>query len=101
MQLNASLEYLLRVGVGNIQAYRQPLVDYLQGELPSMGYAPITPRDAGSSIVSFRHRGNPQAMRNHLREQNITITVSEHYFRVALSVFNDMSDVERLVRALT
>ena len=101
MQLNASLEYLLRVGVGNIQAYRQPLVDYLQGELTSMGYAPITPRDAGSSIVSFRHRGNPQAMRNHLREQNITITVSEHYFRVALSVFNDMSDVERLVRALT
>ena len=100
MQLDASLEYLLTVGVDNIQAYRQPLIDYLQDELPSMGYAPTTPRDAGSSIVSFRHKGDPEAMYKHLREQNITITVSEHYFRIALSVFNDMDDVERLVKAL-
>ena len=99
-QFDASLEYLLKVGVDNIQAYRQPLIDYLQDELPSMGYAPITPRNAGSSIVSFRHKGDPEAMYNHLRAQNITITVSQHYFRIALSVFNDMDDVERLVKAL-
>lgn len=100
MQLDASLDYLLTVGVENIQAYRQPLVDYLQDELPSLGYAPITPRDAGSSIVSFRHRDNPETMVSRLRERNITITVSEHYCRIALSVFNDRNDVERLVRAL-
>jgi selenocysteine lyase/cysteine desulfurase len=99
-QLDASIDYLLKVGVGNIQAYRQPLIDYLQEELPSLGYAPITPRDAGSSIVSFRHKGDPEAMFNMLRAENITITVAEHYFRVALSVFNDMDDVERLVKAL-
>ena len=76
------------------------MIDYLQDELPSMGYAPITPRSAGSSIVSFRHKGDPEAMYNHLRAQNITITVSQHYFRIALSVFNDMDDVQRLVKAL-
>ena len=99
-QLDASIDYLLKVGVDNIQAYRQPMIDYLQEELPSLGYAPITPRDAGSSIVSFRHKGDPQAMSKKLNAENITITVSEHYFRVALSVFNDMNDAERLVRAL-
>jgi len=99
-QLDASIDYLLKVGVENIQAYRQPMIDYLQEELPSLGYAPITPRDAGSSIVSFRHKGEPEAMFNMLREKDITITVAEHYFRIALSVFNDMDDVERLVRAL-
>lgn len=99
-QLDASIRYLLDVGVANIQAYRQPLIDYLQDELPSLGYAPITPRDAGSAIVSFRHKGDPEKMLNRLREKNITITVADHYFRVALSVFNDIDDVERLVRAL-
>jgi len=73
-QLDASIEYLLKVGVENIQAYRQPLIDYLQDELPSLGYAPITPRDAGSSIVSFRHEADPEAMVNKLRAENITIT---------------------------
>ena len=49
--------------------------------------------------VSFRH-DDAQALRNRLSAQNITITVADHYFRVALSVFNDSNDVERLVRTL-
>jgi len=98
-ELDASLDYLLKVGVKRIQAYRQPLIDYLQDELPRLGYATITPRGAGSAIVSFRH-DDAAALRKRLSAENITITVSDHYFRVALSVFNDASDVERLVRAL-
>jgi len=99
-ELDASLDYLLKVGVERIQAYRQPLIDYMQDELPNLGYAPITPRGAGSAIVSFRHDGDAEAIRNRLRSENITITVSNHYFRVSPSVFNDMDDIERLVRAL-
>jgi selenocysteine lyase/cysteine desulfurase len=45
--LDASLEYLLEVGVERIQSYRQPLIEYLQDELPKLGYATITPRGAG------------------------------------------------------
>ena len=98
-ELDASLQYLLQVGVKRIQAYRQPLIDYLQEELPRLGYATITPRGAGSALVSFRH-DDPEGLRNRLRAQGITITVSDHYFRVSPSVFNDMQDAERLVRAL-
>jgi selenocysteine lyase/cysteine desulfurase len=98
--LDVSLEYLLEVGVEQIQAYRQPIIDHLQDELPPLGYAPITPRDAGSSIVSFRHNGDPGELRNRLQAAGVTITVSDHYFRVAVSVFNDMDDAERLVSAL-
>jgi len=99
-ELDASLDYLLKAGVENIQAYRQPLIDFLQEEVPALGFAPITPRDAGSSIVSFRMNGDPEALSKKLRAEDITITVSEHYIRVAVSVFNDMNDIERLVRAL-
>ena len=99
--LDVSLEYLLEVGVERIQAYRQPMIDYLQEELPKLGYPTITPRGAGSSIVSFRHDGDPAELRTRLGNDGITITVAEHYFRVSLSVFNDMQDVEKLVSALS
>jgi selenocysteine lyase/cysteine desulfurase len=98
-ELDASLEYLLTVGVERIQAYRQPLIDHLQDELTRLGYPTITPRGTGSAIVSFRH-DDVAGIRDKLRAKNITITVSDHYFRVALSVFNDSNDVERLARAL-
>jgi hypothetical protein len=39
-------------------------------------------------------------LRNRLQAAGVTITVSDHYFRVAVSVFNDMDDAERLVSAL-
>lgn len=99
-EMDASLDYLLNAGVENIQAYRQPMIDFLQEEVPALGFAPITPRDAGSSIVSFRMNGDSNTLYDKLRAQDITITVSEHYIRIALSTFNDMDDVERLVRAL-
>ena len=98
-ELDASLEYLLAVGVERIQAYRQPLIDHLQDELTRLGYPTITPRGTGSAIVSFRH-DDAAGIREKLRAKNITITVSDHYFRVALSVFNDSNDLERLTRAL-
>lgn len=98
-ELDASLEYLLAVGVENIQAYRQPLVDHLQDELPRLGYANITPRGTGSALVSFRH-DDAAALRKRLSKANITATVSDHYMRIALSVFNDSDDVGKLVRAL-
>lgn len=98
-ELDASLEYLLAVGVERIQAYRQPLVDHLQDELTRLGYPTITPRGTGSALVSFRH-DDAAGLRKKLDAANVTITVSDHYFRVALSVFNDANDVEKLVRAL-
>jgi selenocysteine lyase/cysteine desulfurase len=98
-ELDVSLQYLLAVGVERIQAYRQPLIDYLQDELPNLGYPTITPRGTGSAIVSFRH-DDADGLRKRLSAQNITITVSEHYFRVSISVFNDRDDVARLVRTL-
>jgi selenocysteine lyase/cysteine desulfurase len=99
--LDTSLQYLLDVGVERIQAYRQPMIDHLQDELPRLGFPTITPRGAGSSIVSFRHDQDPASLRNRLQERGVTITVAEHYFRVSLSVFNDMDDVNRLVSALS
>ena len=98
--LDYSLAYLLQAGPARIQAYRQPMVDRLQEALPAMGYEPITPADSGTALVSFRHDGDAESLHNKLAAAGVTISVSQHHFRVSPSVFNDMDDVERLVDAL-
>ena len=98
--LDVSLDYLSGVGVERIEAYRQPMIERLQRELPGLGYASITPPGAATAIVSFRHDRDVRELRSTLGSAGITITVAPHHFRVSPSVFNDMDDIERLVGAL-
>lgn len=98
--LDHSLPYLLQVGAERIQAYRQPLIDRLQEEMPRNGYSSITPRDSRTALVSFRHDGNTGKLHNKLDAENVTVSVASHHLRISPSVFNDMDDVERLISAL-
>ena len=50
---------------------------------------------------TVRGGANDAGIREKLRAEKITITVSDHYMRVAVSVFNDANDIEKLVRALS
>ena len=44
--------------------------------------------------------GDGEALYNRLSEAGITITVRPHHIRISPSVFNDMDDIERLIRSL-
>ena len=98
--LDYSLPYLLQVGVERIQAYRQPLIDRLQEEMPKIGYPSITPRNSKTALISFRHSGNTEEIHNKLDAANVTVSVAQHHIRISPSVFNDMDDVDRLLDAL-
>ena len=99
--LDHSLPYVLQVGAGRIQAYRQPLLDRLQDEMPKMGFPSITPRSSQTAVVSFRHDGNRDELHDKLDAANVTISVASHHVRISPSVFNDMDDMERLLDALS
>ena len=98
--LDHSLPYLLQLGVERIQAYRQPLIDRLQEEMPKIGYPSITPRNSKTALISFRHLGNTEEIHNKLDAANVTVSVAQHHIRISPSVFNDMDDVDRLLDAL-
>lgn len=99
--LDHSLPYVLQVGAARIQAYRQPLIDRLQDEMPKLGFPSITPRDSQTALVSFRHDGNRDELHEKLDAANVTISVASHHMRISPSVFNDMDDMERLLDALS
>src|SRR5215472_12576977 len=97
--LAESLPYIRSLGVENIQAHRQPLLKKLREEMPRLGFQPLTPPESTSAIISFVVP-NPDEVRKRLAKAQVNARVSERYIRISPSIFNDLSDVDRLLEAL-
>lgn len=98
--LNYSLDYILQLGVENIQAHRQPLLSRLQKELPRLGFQAMTPVDSKSPIVTFA-KGDTGRVSSRTKQAGIDIAVYPHRIRISPSVYNDLGDVDRLLEALS
>ena len=98
--LATSIPYIQQLGVENIQRWRQPMIDRLQGEMPRLGFIPQTPRDSTSPIVTFAHKREEDINRR-IQSANISVRVAPYWIRIAPSVFNDMADIDRLLEALS
>jgi len=100
VQLEHSLGFIQQLGVANIQAYRQPMADAIQKELRGRGYQPMTPLDSRTPLVAFALKDARAKLGDLLTRNDLRLTVSANRFRVSLSVFNDMNDVDKLLAVL-
>jgi len=100
VQLEHSLGFINRLGVANIQAHRQPMADAIQKELRGRGYQPMTPLDSRTPLVAFALKDARARLGDLLARNDLRLTVSANRFRVSLSVFNDMNDVDKLLAVL-
>ena len=98
--LAESLPYIRRLGVENIQAYRQPLLKRLREEMPRLGFKPLTPAESTSALISFAVQDS-KAVAARLEKANVNVRVGQHFMRVSPSVFNDMKDIDKLLEALS
>lgn len=99
-QLNYSLDYIRRIGVENIQRYRQPLLDHARVELEKRGYPCMTPAGATSPNLSFVYK-DAARLQERLSAARIKLTLDDNHFRVSPSVFNDANDIDKLVEVLS
>jgi len=97
--LAQSLPYIRKLGVENIYAHRQPMLKRLQEEMPRLGYAPLTPPESTSALVSFAVKDYAPVLQR-LQKAKVNARVSRRYIRISPSVFNDMNDIEKLLEAL-
>jgi selenocysteine lyase/cysteine desulfurase len=97
--LEYSLDYILELGVENIQAHRQPLLRRLQTELPRLGFQPMTPAGSTSPIVTFARKDTADVSAR-LKRANIDVAVYPHRVRISPSVYNDQGDIDKLLEAL-
>jgi selenocysteine lyase/cysteine desulfurase len=99
-QLNHSLDYIARIGVENIQRHAQTLVQRLKMELPRRGFELLTPPDAATPLVTCLYPAARKNLAPRLKEARIRLTTAANRFRVSVSVFNSISDVDRLLSVL-
>jgi selenocysteine lyase/cysteine desulfurase len=97
--LGQSLPYIRALGVENIQAHRQPMIKRMQEEIPRLGFPALTPPESTSALVSFSLK-NPEPIIERLRQRNVNVRVGPNFLRVSPSVFNDVSDIDKLLDAL-
>jgi selenocysteine lyase/cysteine desulfurase len=97
--LSQSLPYIRKLGVENILAHRQPMLKRLHDEMPRLGFAPLTPPESTSALISFSVK-DAKSVRERVAKAGVNVRVSERYIRVSPSVFNDMNDIEKLLGAL-
>ena len=100
VQLEHSIGWINKIGVPAIQAHRQPMADAIQTELRRRGYQPMTPQDSRTPLVAFALKDARAKLGDLLQKNDIRMTVSGNRFRVSLSVFNDMNDVDKLLAVL-
>jgi selenocysteine lyase/cysteine desulfurase len=110
-----SFRYIERLGVQNIQAHAQRLIRRLRQEMPQRDYACITPKDAGSPIITFRCRdigGVKSEIRRAAAGGRVRISISGpnsaltvgrfgDHLRFSVSVFNNDEDVNKVVEILS
>jgi selenocysteine lyase/cysteine desulfurase len=100
--LASALSYVLALGVPNIAAHRQPLIEKLRTEMPRLGFQSATPANSTSGIITFtRHGLGESDVAKRLAASKINVRLTPHWLRVSPSVYNDMADIERLLEALS
>jgi selenocysteine lyase/cysteine desulfurase len=95
----ASIAYIRDLGIDTIMAYRKPLLDRLQTEMPRLGFMQLTPASRGP-IVAYAYKGAAAKFGPALDKAKIKVTLSENIMRISPSVYNDMEDIDRLLTTL-
>lgn len=98
--LGAALPYLGQLGIDRIEAHRQPMLQRLREEMPRLGFECVTPVGTTSPILTFT-MADGALVRERLSRRNIDVRVADHYVRFSPSVYNDLSDVDLVLEALS
>lgn len=99
--LEASISYLLAIGVKNIAEYVDPLVAKIHAGLKEHGVVPLAPDVAEnrSGIVAFKHPESDRIQKELLAD-NIHIMHQAGRMRVSIHGYNTSQDVERFLAIL-
>jgi selenocysteine lyase/cysteine desulfurase len=102
--MEASLEWILRVGAESVERHNRVLTEQLIKRLPRdrcvLG-SPAEARARGPFVcVAGRSPEKTRALHERLEQERIIVSLRENALRIAPHLFNTPADIERLARAL-
>ncbi len=98
-QLSAALDYLLRIGVKDIERHTVGLAHRLHEGLTAQGQDVRTPSGNQSAIVAFEHGRDVETVRRSLDEARIKLSFreSDRQLRASVSLFNTAEEIDLLL----
>lgn len=98
--IDCGLDYIAALGVPAIQQHAQQLVGAMREGVRHKGYRIATPEEARTPLLTVLLPDAKARLAEPLARAQVRLSLHDHHFRVSPSVFNDMTDVERLLAAL-
>jgi selenocysteine lyase/cysteine desulfurase len=102
--MEASLEWILRVGAETVWQHNARLVEQLIERLPRDRCVLASPAEAPARgpfvCVAGRAEEKTRALYERLKQERIVVSLRESALRVAPHLFNTPADIERLARTL-
>ncbi|MDE0394642.1 MAG: aminotransferase class V-fold PLP-dependent enzyme [Gammaproteobacteria bacterium] len=97
--LSAALDYLLRIGVKNIERHTVGLAHRLQEGLTAQGHDVWTPPGNRSAIVAFEHHRDNAMVRRSLMEARVNVSLREGgaHVRASPALFNNAAEIDALL----
>jgi selenocysteine lyase/cysteine desulfurase len=101
-QLDAALDFLAKVGLARIEKHGVTLAQELRERIAALGYDTLTPPDNPSPIVAFVHGRDRKELESRLEREKVMVTFREggSQIRASTALFNNRSDMERLLGVL-
>ncbi len=99
--LSASLDYLLNVGMENIERHTVALAHRLHAGLTERGFNVLTPPGTQSAIVAFEHGGDPADIQQKVADEGIKLSFRENseQIRVGPALFNNEQEIDAFLTA--
>ncbi|SEQ55393.1 aminotransferase class V-fold PLP-dependent enzyme [Sphingobium sp. YR768] len=98
--IDHGLDHIGALGVPAIQSHAQSLIGELRQGLTGKGYRLITPPGTTTPILTALLPDAKDRLADPLAKAQVRISLHDHHFRISPSIFNDATDVRRLLDAL-
>ncbi len=98
-----ALDYIKEIGIEKIRQRIMELADYLIQGLKRFNIALVSPtahKNERSAIVSFTLGGKNEACMKKCAENKIYVSQRDGHIRVAVNIFNNFADIDRLLEVL-
>ena len=103
LAFQVAMDYLKAIGLQDIRSRILELTDHLIRGLKNLGVkivSPVNDQEERSAIVSFTLGDKNEACVKKLTEESIMVSQRAGYIRVAVNIFNDFEDIDKLLTVL-
>jgi cysteine desulfurase/selenocysteine lyase len=103
--MDVSVDFVARMGPQRVAAHNRKLIELMFERLPKDRFVPASPLDAARrgpyGCFAARSPEKTAEVYQHLRKENVVVSLREGNIRVSPHLFNTERDIDRLINVVT